>query len=215
MIIIWRGFGWSIPVIVFGAFIFFQTALNAIYGEGFYESYEWPKMAAIILSSLLVASLGYLLNYRKRQVIVDPESGKKQNSPSHTLFFIPIEFWALIIPALFLLMQDHTSETDAREMALIESPAINDIYSVDFTEIFTEADQKFKYGALRVVAIHSDGVEVMASEIAYNKASGVRKDVREGKVYKEEYYSGDPFFMSRQTIINLKDRYDIFQVSRN
>jgi hypothetical protein len=104
MLVIWRGFGWLIPVIVFGAFLLSQLALNFIFGEGFYKANEWPKVAAIVASSLLIASLGYFLNYKNRQVIIDPESGEKKKSPAHSLFFIPIEIWAVIIPVLFFLM---------------------------------------------------------------------------------------------------------------
>lgn len=214
MLVICRGFGWLIPVIVFGAFLLSQIALNSIYGEGFYKSNEWPKIAAVVASSLLIASLGYFLNYKKRQVFVDEESGEKKKAPAHSLFFIPIEAWAVIIPVLFFWMQNHTAETDTKEMALIESPAINDVYSVDFTEIFTEAESRFKYGTLKVVELKPDGVEVLASDIAYDRKSGVRKDVREGKANNQEYYSGEPFFLSKQYVIDLKNRNDIFQVSR-
>ncbi len=214
MLVIWRGFGWLIPVIVFGAFLSSQMALNSIYGEGFYKANEWPKVVAIVTSSLLIASLGYFLNYRKRQVVVDPESGEKTKSPYHSLFFTPIEVWAVIIPVLFFWMQSHTAETEAKELALIESPAINDIYSVDFTEIFNETDQKFKYGTLMVVDVKSDGVDVLASENAYDGKSGVRTDIREGKANTQGYYSGESFFMPRLYIKELKNRDGIFQVSR-
>jgi hypothetical protein len=214
MLVIWRGFGWLIPVIVFGSFLLSQVALNSIYGEGFYKANEWPKIAAIAVSSLLIASLGYFLNYKKRQVVVDADTGKKKKSPAHSLFFIPIEVWAVIIPVFFFWMQSHSAETDAKEMAFIESPAINDIYSVDFTEIFSEADPKFKYGTLKVVDVKPDGIEVQASEIAYDGKSGVRKDVREGKANAQGYYSGDPFFMSKQYVKELKNKDGIFQVSR-
>lgn len=85
-------------------------------------------------------------------------------------------------------------------MAFIESPAVNDIYSVDFTEIFTETDPKFKYGTLKVVDVKPDGIEVQAGEMAYDAKSGVRKDVREGKANAQGYYSVDPFFMSKQYV---------------
>ncbi len=214
MLVIWRGFGWLIPVIVFGTFLLSQIALNSIYGEGFYKANEWPKIVVIVFSSLLIASLGYLLNYKKRQVIIDEESGKKKKSPAHSLFFIPVEAWAVIIPVLFFWMQSYTAETDAKEMAFIESPAVNDVYSVDFTEIFTDTDEKFKYGTLKVVEVKPDGVEVLASDIAYDGKSGVRKDVREGKVNNQGYYSGEPFFISKQYVIELKNQDGIFQVSR-
>ncbi len=63
MLFIWRGFGWIIPVILFGAFIASQLLLNNLYGEGYYENNEWPKIAAIIASIILIGGLGYFLNY--------------------------------------------------------------------------------------------------------------------------------------------------------
>ncbi|MFO6425233.1 hypothetical protein [Motilimonas sp. KMU-193] len=214
MLIVWRGYGWLIPIIVFGGFLSSQAVLNSIYGEGFYKANDWPKLAAIGVSSLLVAALGYWFNYKKRQVFIDPETGNKKKSPSHTLFFIPVEAWALIIPVAFFWLESNTAQTNAQEMAYIESPAVNDIYSVDFTKLFTESDEKFKYGTLLVVDVKQDGVEVLASDMAYDGKSGVRKDIRKGKASAKSYYSGESFFISTQFIQELKNTGGVFQVSR-
>lgn len=215
MLIIWRGFGWLVPVIIVASFLLSEAGLDAVYGEGFYIANEWSPIAAIVIGSLLIAFLGYFLNHKKRIIHVDPESGKKKKSPAHTLFFIPIEAWAIIIPALFFWIESNTAERHAEEMVLIESPAINDTYSVDFTEIFTNSDKKYKYGILKIVEIQPTGIEVVASEMAYDKKSGVREDVRNGKTKEISYYAGASFFLSFQDTVTLKKKGAIFQVSRN
>jgi hypothetical protein len=214
VLVIWRGFGWLIPVVLFGTILLSQMALDSIYGAGFYKANAWPKIAAITVSSLFIALLGYLLNYKKRPIVVDTESGKKTKSPAHSLFFIPIEVWAVIIPVFFLWAHNLTAKKDSKELFFIESPAVNDIYAVDFTEIFTDTDQKFKYGTLKVMYVKPSGVDVLASEIAYDGKSGVRKDVRKGKANTLEYYSGDTFFLPKEYVKELKSRDGIFQVFR-
>ena len=102
MLIVWRGLGWLVPVITFGVMILSQVAIDALYGDGFYTANAWPKTVAIILAALSVGLLGVYLNHIKRRTTVDENTGEDLGkSPSHYLFFIPVEYWALIIPAVF------------------------------------------------------------------------------------------------------------------
>ncbi|EKE75233.1 hypothetical protein [Gallaecimonas xiamenensis] len=102
MLIIWRGLGWLVPVVVVAGFLVGQLLIDAVLGEGFYTSHPWPKVAAAVWVAVLVAVLGYVLNYKKRPLRTDPESGRQWKAPSHTLFFIPVEFWSVIVLVLFL-----------------------------------------------------------------------------------------------------------------
>ncbi len=104
MVFIWRGFGWAVPATVVIGLAISQALCNSIFGEGYYENNEWPVTAAMIVSAILIGALGYFLNYKKRVVVVLGETGKKEKSKPHSLFFIPIEYWAIIIPALYFLL---------------------------------------------------------------------------------------------------------------
>lgn len=54
-------------------------------------------------SALFVGLLGIYLSYIKRRAVVDENTGEdSRNSPSHYLFFRPVEYWAIILPAVFL-----------------------------------------------------------------------------------------------------------------
>jgi hypothetical protein len=114
-------------------------------------------MDVVVIGAIVIAALGFLVNYKKRTVITDEETGKKQKSPSHTLFLIPIEFWAVLLPVLFLWLQNVTQEKDAVNMSYIENPAINDLYSTDFTKMYEGADKEYKYGMMKVVSTSSTG----------------------------------------------------------
>ena len=101
MLVIWRGFGWLVPVVVFAALILSQLSVDALYGEGFYTANAWPKQAAFVVAAILVGLLGYVLNHAKRQTLVDETTGEALGkAPSHSLFYIPIEYWAVIVLAL-------------------------------------------------------------------------------------------------------------------
>ncbi len=101
MLVVWRGFGWLVPVVVFAALILSQLSVDAMYGDGFYTANTWPKQAAFILAAVLIGLLGLLLNYTNRQVLIDEETGEELGkAPAHSLFFIPIEYWSIIVLAL-------------------------------------------------------------------------------------------------------------------
>jgi len=102
MLIVWRGYGWLVPVLTFGVMILSQVGIDAVYGDGFYTANAWPKTAAIVIAALCVGLVGIYLNHIKRGNVVDEETGEVLGKePSHYLFFIPVEYWAIIIPAVF------------------------------------------------------------------------------------------------------------------
>lgn len=110
MLIVWRGFGWLVSIIALLSFMLMQILSNQAFGEGYYKDNEWTKMAAVVMGAIVIAALGLLVNYKKRTVITDEETGNKQKSSSHTLFLVPIEFWAILLPVLFLWLQNVTLE---------------------------------------------------------------------------------------------------------
>ena len=104
MLIVWRGYGWLVPIIVVASFLVAQLSVDTVYGEDYYRVHEWPKILAIVTGSILVGLFGFFINYKKREEIIDQLTGKIRKSPAHTLFFIPVEFWAIILPAIFFLV---------------------------------------------------------------------------------------------------------------
>ena len=103
MLIVWRGYGWLVPVIIFGALALSQLSVDALYGDGFYKANTWPKQAGTVAGAILIGALGYFLNHVRRAYLVDEETGEPVGkAPSHSLFFIPVEYWSVITLGLFL-----------------------------------------------------------------------------------------------------------------
>lgn len=215
MFFVWRGFGWAVPVITVVAFVLVLVMAQTVLGDNYTGKKEWMSFLAIAVGAGLIAALGYLLNYKKRKVFVDEETGAIDKSDSHTFFFIPIEFWAIIIPALFIWMQSVSAENDARYKAYIEAPAVGDLYSVDYTKIFDGSDSEFKYGVVKVTAVSEDAVDVILSDVSYNKKSGVRKDVSKGKPDNADYYSNEISDFTRVELSDYLETGAIYSISRD
>lgn len=86
--IIWRGLGWIGAVVIIAAMVLTQYGIDAAMGqEGFYSANAWPKYLAGGIAMVLVGATGLVLN-------------AKDNI--HTLFFIPLQYWALVLPVVFI-----------------------------------------------------------------------------------------------------------------
>jgi hypothetical protein len=97
----------------------------------------------------------------------------------------------------------------------LEQPAVNDIYIVDFTRLFTGADPKFKYGALRVKELFDGQAELQVARIAYNKMSGVRKDIRSRRTSDHSYYESESMFVDVIELKNMQSSGAIRSIRRN
>lgn len=96
--IFWTGWGFLVPVILGASFVLMQTGLNAIMGPYTYESAEWPKIIASILTCISVWFVGRYFNNKPRRVLIDKKTGHEVLfKPRNTFFFIPMEYWAFII----------------------------------------------------------------------------------------------------------------------
>jgi hypothetical protein len=115
MIIIWRGLGWLVVVMVFGFSLAGNFAFNAIYGEGYYDHHKWPLAISLFVSGAVCWFLGRRLKARSDRIAIDQETGKVivVNQSRHTLFFIPMHLWGpvLALIAAILLVVEFVSRS--------------------------------------------------------------------------------------------------------
>lgn len=97
--IIWRGFGILVVVIAGAALVLTQVIANALLGAGTYEGHSGPLGAlALLVAAAIVWPLGRTLNRRGGRTLLDPATGQQVVlRPNHSLFFIPMEYWAPIL----------------------------------------------------------------------------------------------------------------------
>lgn len=211
--IIWRRKGWLVPIIFIVVMVIIPVVINSSFGSGYFQSNEWPKALAVALAALAIAGFGYLVNYKHREVLIDEEAGTKTKASSHTLFFIPVEFWAIIIPAFLIWVDNYSEEKNAKELSYINAPKINDLYLLDITRTEGGVEDEFKYGLFKVVGVQSDGVDVSDGRYVFSTKKAARKAIPESKT-KEDYYSEDIYFIDTQALISLQNDGDIFSIRR-
>jgi len=107
--IIFSGLGFLVPIIGFGTLILVQYFAGQITGnEEYYQKNEWVRVLGIVLAALLIYILDQLL-HRKVKRLSDAEDVEEiLKSKTHSLFFIPLKWWPLIIIVLgaYLLFID-------------------------------------------------------------------------------------------------------------
>ncbi|MGL1958595.1 MAG: hypothetical protein OCD00_14910 [Colwellia sp.] len=103
--IVWKGWGllaFAIPLI---CALLMQLGVNMAFGEGFYKTGSWPLPVALLLSSVLVFVAGYKLNNNEGRVLFDPQTNEKVLlKTTHSLFWIPIQYWSAIIVFLSIML---------------------------------------------------------------------------------------------------------------
>ncbi|UTV98280.1 hypothetical protein KDW99_13515 [Marinomonas rhizomae] len=214
MLSIWKGRGWIAPVIFIAFFVDIQRVVDYFMGEGFYSDNRWVKVSALVAVACLVGVIGYLLNSRDRIIQIDSETGKKTRSPAHTLLFLPVEVWAVIVPCIFLGVDYFNAEQENKTLAYLAKPKVNDIYGVDFAKIFKNEDPVYKYGTMVVVSVNLNVVEVQSSTHAYDGKSGVRKDLHNGKAKEAFYYVDEVTPFNIREVLKFYENGAIYSVHR-
>lgn len=92
MFIIWHRLGILILLVPIIVLVAMQLAVDGALGQGFYTAHLWPKVVGGLLTALAVGAFGYSMNRN--------EPGPRK----HRLFFLPVEYWSVVVAALTLVM---------------------------------------------------------------------------------------------------------------
>jgi len=104
MIIIWRGFGFLVAVIAFGCSLVGNLIANAIAGERYFDHHKWPLGVSLLVAAAICWFLGDYLRKRPGRVVIDKQTGKEFTlRKTHSLFFIPMHWWAPILGGCALI----------------------------------------------------------------------------------------------------------------
>ena len=103
--IIWSGKGFLVAVFTVGFSLIANLITNSITGSGVYwDAHKWPLAVSLFVSAVACWFVGRFFQNGKAQVLIDPKTGKEVVlRKSHTLFFIPIIWWAPILAVFGLI----------------------------------------------------------------------------------------------------------------
>jgi hypothetical protein len=92
MVFVSRGAGILVPIFAVGALMGAQAAVNAVFADPqYYRTHEWPKLAGMSVGAVLIWTVGRVLN-------------RKQSVPYSTFFWIPMEYWAIALVVVGVLL---------------------------------------------------------------------------------------------------------------
>jgi len=95
--IVWRGWGIVVPVIVFLCALFAQMIANSLGGSEYWEQHSYPLSMALLVAGGLVW-LADLYFYRNPgRTMVDEKTGERfLVAPRHDFFFLRLRWWSLV-----------------------------------------------------------------------------------------------------------------------
>lgn len=127
---------------------------------------------------------------------------------------LPMFSGLILISCLVVVGVLAVKQTNVQEAKYIEQPIENDLYLVNFEGIYPDTDPVYKYGLMRIKKVYSDQIEFQVSSIAYNKMSGVRKDIREYKTSEDSYYDETTLYLDAEEVKNMKESGTIQSIER-
>ena len=103
--IIWKGWGFLVVVFVFGASLAMEWITESMTGDDtFYQEKAWPLALAFVVAAGLTWVVGKRLQARGARTVIDEATGQRLTiGGSHTLFFVPMHYWAVVLIALAAL----------------------------------------------------------------------------------------------------------------
>lgn len=103
--VVWKGWGLSIVGFIFIFVLLIELLVEHYIGVGQYKTLAWPIPLAILLGAILTTVVGIMLNKKPARVLIDTETGEKvELKPEHSLFWIPMQYWGIILVALSALI---------------------------------------------------------------------------------------------------------------
>lgn len=104
--IIWKGLGIFVPVIVFVGVFLTHWIASTIWGNSILDTHENTLVAiGMIVAALLCFIVNKLLDKQPSKTYIDKETGEQVIfKKSHSLFFIPFKYWAYILPIIGIIL---------------------------------------------------------------------------------------------------------------
>ncbi len=104
--LVWKGWGFLVPIIVFGCLLGVAKATETIFNdERYYVANGWPKMTGMFIAAIPLWYFGRFLDAKGMRRLIDPETGEDVYiPPGHSFFNFPVHYWAPICVVLGILL---------------------------------------------------------------------------------------------------------------
>lgn len=103
--VVWKGWGLLIVGFLFMFVLPIELLVEHYFGAGQYKALAWPIPLVFLLSAIPTTFVGMKLNNKPARVLIDPETNEKvELKREHSLFWIPMQYWGIILVILSTLI---------------------------------------------------------------------------------------------------------------
>ena len=96
--LVWRGWGFLVPLITFLCSLTVELVTDGLGGEGYWKNHSFPLSIALLSAGGAIWWADAILTarYRERSLVDDKTGERFILAPRHDFFFIRIKWWSLI-----------------------------------------------------------------------------------------------------------------------
>jgi len=104
-VLLWKGWGIVTPLVPLATALAVDAAVTPWFGAGYFWEGDWPLPVALALAALIVFVMGHKINSRPGRILIDPLTDETVELKTvHSLYYIPMQYWGVIILLAAALM---------------------------------------------------------------------------------------------------------------
>jgi hypothetical protein len=96
--LIWRGWGFLVPLITFLCSLAAELVTNGLGGEGYWKNHSYPLSIALLCAGGMIWWADAILatRYHERRLVDDKTGERVILVPRHDFFFVRVKWWGLV-----------------------------------------------------------------------------------------------------------------------
>ena len=104
MLLIWRGKGILVPIILFVASLISEIIGRHFFGKPYVEQNRWILGLAMLLGSAFILFVARKIDTKER-ILIDEKTGERLiYKPKHDFFWIPIKWWSPVAAGIGVVL---------------------------------------------------------------------------------------------------------------
>lgn len=103
--VVWKGWGIMALMIPLAISLATGSTVDFFHGENFYRNSTWVMPLVLGISSVAVFLFGRKVNNKPGRIVIDQETNERiELKTTHSMFWIPLQYWGFIILAIAIWM---------------------------------------------------------------------------------------------------------------
>lgn len=188
-------------------------------GQGEYESFGLLRYFHVFWIPVFPFSrtVGVQCTHCKHTTTGDDVPGAFRDTIRDSVFtrgaVLPL-FTGSVLIAAFVGVGVVSSQRDQQlETEYLQTPLANDVYIMDFSRVFENVDNGYKYGVMRVELVDDAEIELSVSNYSYNRSYIPSSDLARD-MSAEDFFSEETVVIPRDKLAELKADATIRDVRR-